>query len=96
MGAFALIVCKHEMHGKCFDEKKIHACGEICQHKDDGKACALQTELGIEQCQKKGDLKICAYMCLFAKDGKDLYCQKQRELCNKPENKSSTDCELIP
>jgi hypothetical protein len=87
--------CKHEMHGKCFEEKNINACGEICQMRDDAQACAQQTELGIKQCIEGGNLKTWSYMCLFAKDGKDLYCKKQKELCNEAKNKQNDNCALV-
>ena len=57
-----------------------NACGEICQMRDDAKACALQTDLGIKQCIEGGNLKTCSYMCLFGKDGKDLTQQTQTHI----------------
>lgn len=84
-----------ENKAACFEKKNLSACNELCDIKNNNKACAMQTELGIQKCMDERDIKVCSSLCLMAKDGKELFCKKQKELCSLPENKDKDECQLL-
>ncbi len=86
--AFAALLAtacgKDGAESACFEtggtpKVRVSACGELCD-KDNGKACAVQTEVATEHCMKKGDAEICRWMCDYAKSGADLYCKQKEAL----------------
>lgn len=84
----AASACKSDAEKLCFDGKmddkyRVSACGELCD-KDDGKACSTQTQVALQRCMKDRDPETCRWMCLYGKDGKDLYCKEHEAITGKP------------
>jgi len=79
--------CKNDTEKLCFDgainaPHRVSACGELCD-KGDSKACGIQGETGLQRCMKDKDAETCRWMCLYGKDGKDLYCAEAEKITGK-------------
>ncbi len=74
-----------ETSKECFDgaagsvKANVAACGELCD-KGDAKACDEQGALAKTHCLDGSDKEICRWMCDYAKDGKELYCARSKQL----------------